>query len=244
MQLGKFSMLEMAKPSGHTALKNISIKKVLFCNFQFRENGLLGRSGPSATQSADVASGSGLEPATSRPQSTADRAAKVRTFRRSLATKSAQPSMVNGHRGLRGRRAVQTVSSSDAGNATTPLRRMEDATASAKISTARTALEALANVRHVDNFANVFLKTNGPFQASFSQYSSFEYSLWLGFEPCTTGVESDRSTNCATTTSQLCKSDQLIKNSWDQCFQMYWLFFNFWQFTTKEIRPIAYKIRF
>ena len=42
MQLGKFSMLEMAKPSGHTALKIFQLKKYYFATFSSGKMDYLG----------------------------------------------------------------------------------------------------------------------------------------------------------------------------------------------------------
>ena len=64
----------------------------------------------------------------------------------------------------------------------------------------------------------IFFKKNGPFLASFSLFSSFQYTVdskqmfninkflpMTGFEPRTSGIGSDRSTNWAKTTSQIFK---------------------------------------
>ena len=62
------------------------------------------------------------------------------------------------------------------------------------------------------SFKKFFLK-NGPFPATFSLFSSFQYTddskqmlynflPMTGFEPWTSGIGSDRSSNWATTTAQ------------------------------------------
>ena len=71
----------------------------------------------------------------------------------------------------------------------------------------------LTQICLIKNLIN-FIFLNGPFPASFSLFSSFQYSVdsiqmfdinkflpMTGFEPRASGIRSDRSTNWATTTS-------------------------------------------
>ena len=88
-------------------------------------------------------------------------------------------------------------------------------------------------VSHWPKFTIIFLLKNGPFPASFSLFSSFQYTVdsiqmfdinkflpMTGLEPRTSGIGSDRSTNWATFTSQFtiiisfyCQRISLLKHT-------------------------------
>jgi hypothetical protein len=111
-------------------------------------SGATGPTGLPAAQSAAAASASAPASATAPPPSTAAPAATARQSRKRAATLSAPRSTESGPRGLRGRRAARTASSSGGDSATTLRPRTGAGTApvAGRILQLRRALGECANV--------------------------------------------------------------------------------------------------